>query len=167
MVTERFNPKYSGNRRHPPALLGYVAAMGFFDMNGAQNAYEQVYDDQRPRHEITHELLAGAAGFEAMHMYEQHRENEGITEHHELGKELLAGFATAEVDKHLENDYYHHIDREQAQQQAQQQANYLYDQQYSQYDPNFNPQYAQQQYGQPVYDPNGQPYSQYQPYGQY
>ena len=118
-------------------------------MFGAQNAYDQVSDDQRPRHEITHELLAGAAGFEAMRMYEHHRENEGITEHHELGKELLAGFVTAEVEKHLEKGYYNHLDREQAQMQAQQQASYLYDQQYGQYDPNYGqPQYGQQPYGQ-------------------
>ena len=119
-------------------------------MFGAQNAYDQVYDEQRPRHEITHELLAGAAGFEAMRMYEHHRENEGITEHHELGKELLAGFVTAEVEKHLEKGYYNHLDREQAQMQAQQQAGYLYDQQYGQYDPNYGQgqQYGQQQYGQ-------------------
>ena len=62
----------------------------------------------------------------------------------ELGKELLAGFATAEVDKHLENGYYDHLDREQARFQAQQQASYLYDQQYGQYDPS----YGQPQYGQ-------------------
>ena len=127
--------------------------MGFFDMFGAQDAYNQVYDEQRPRHELTHEVLAGAAGFEAVRMYEHHREAEGITEHHELGKELLAGFACAELDKHLEKGYYDHIDREQAQLQAQQQANYLYDQQYGQqYDPNYNQGYAQQQYGQPVPD---------------
>src|ERR1700722_7800851 len=137
----------------PP--LGYLAAMGFFDMFGAQDAYGQVYDDQRPRHEITHEVLAGAAGFEAMRMYEHHRENEGITEHHELGKEMLAGFAAAEVDKHLENGYYDHLDREQAQYQAQQQAGYLYDQQYSQYDPKYG---QGQQYGQPQY---GHQYGQY------
>ena len=120
-------------------------------MSGAQGAYDQVYDDQRPRNEIGHELLAGAAGFEAMRMYEHHRENEGIVEHHELGKEMLAGFAAAELDKHLEKGYYDHLEREQLQQQAQQQANYLYDQQYGQqYDPNFDPAYAQQQYGQPM-----------------
>ncbi|HEY6495977.1 MAG TPA: DUF3759 domain-containing protein [Trebonia sp.] len=133
--------------------------MGFFDMSGAQDAYNQVYDDQRPPHEITHELLAGAAGFEAMRMYEHHRENEGITEHHELGKEMLAGFAAAELDKHVEKGYYDHLEREQLQYQTQQQANYLYDQQYGQqYDPNFDPQFAQQQYGQPMYDPYNQQY---------
>lgn len=101
-------------------------------MFGAQDAYGQVQDEQRPRHEITHELLAGAAGFEAMRMYEHHRESEGVTEHHELAKEMLAGFATAEVDKHFENGYYGHLDREQAARQAQQQAQYLWDQQYPQ-----------------------------------
>jgi len=127
-------------------------------MFGAQDAYNQVYDDQRPPHEMTHELLAGAAGFEAMRMYEHHREAEGITEHHELGKEMLAGFASAELDKHLEKDYYNHLDRDQLQWQTQQQANYLYDQQYGQYDPNYDPQYAQQQYDQMQYP---------QQYGQY
>jgi hypothetical protein len=113
--------------------------MGLFDMFGAQDAYGQVYDDDRPRHEITHELLAGAAGFEAMRMYEHHRENEGYTEHHELAKEMLAGFATAEVDKHFERGYYDHLDRDRdrAQFEARQQADYLWDQ-----------QYGQQQYGQ-------------------
>jgi hypothetical protein len=106
--------------------------MDFFDMFGAQDAYGQVYDEDRPRHEITHELMAGAAGFEAMRMFEQHREREGNPAHHELAKELLAGFAAAEVEKHFENGFYDHLDQEQARFQAQQQANYLYDQQYGQ-----------------------------------
>jgi hypothetical protein len=118
-------------------------------MFGAQDAYAQVYDEGRPRHEITHELIAGAAGFEAMRMYEHHREREGIPEHHELAKELLAGFATAEVDKHFENGYYDHLDQEQARFQAQQQADYLYDQQYGQgYGPGYGPGYGQPGYSQ-------------------
>ena len=126
-------------------------------MLGAQNAYGQVYDGGRPPHEMTHELIAGAAGFEAMRMFEHHREREGIPEHHELAKELLAGFATAEVDKHFENDRYSHLDREQARFQGQQQANYLYDQQYGQQgyggQPGYDQQYGQQGYGgQPGYD---------------
>jgi hypothetical protein len=104
--------------------------MGLFDMFGAQDAYDQVYDDGRPRHEITHELIAGAAGFEAMRMWEHHREREGYPEHHELAKELLAGFVTAEVDKHFERGHYGHLDRERAQFDARQQADHLWDQQY-------------------------------------
>ena len=107
--------------------------MGFFDRLGAQGAYDQVYDDQRPRHEITHEVLAGAAGFEAMRMYEHHREREGIVEHHELGKEMLAGFAVAEIDKHFQQDRYGHLDRHEAKRLAREQADYLWQQQYGRY----------------------------------
>ena len=104
-------------------------------MFGAEQAYGQVYNDDYPRPEVSHELLAGAAGFAAMHEYERHREREGITEHHELDKELIAGFAAAEVDKHFERERYEHLERERAQELAQQQAQYLYDQQYSPYYP--------------------------------
>jgi Protein of unknown function (DUF3759) len=62
-------------------------------------------------------------------VYEHHREREGIVEHHALGKELLAGFAAAEVDKHFDSGRYGHLDREQARMQAQQQADHLWQQQ--------------------------------------
>jgi hypothetical protein len=63
-------------------------------------------------------------------MYEHHREREGITEHHELAKELLAGFAAAEIDKHFESGRFGHLDRHQAKKLAQQQAQHLWDQQH-------------------------------------
>ncbi len=107
--------------------------MGLFDRLGAQGAYDQVYGGGMRHGDVTHELLAGAAGFEAMRMYEHHREREGIREHHSLGKELLAGFATAEVDKHFEEGRFGHLDRHQARRQAQQQADYLWQQQYGGY----------------------------------
>jgi hypothetical protein len=106
--------------------------MGLFDFIAAQSAHGQVYGGERHHSEWSHELVAGAAGFEAMRMYEHHREREGITEHHALGKELLAGFALAEVDKHFENRGLSHMDREMARRQAREQANFLYDQQYGQ-----------------------------------
>ena len=102
-------------------------------MFGARGAYDQVYGRDTPHHDVTHELLAGAAGFEAVRMYEHHREREGIREHHELGKELLAGFAAAEVDKHFQEGRFGHLDRHQARRQAEQQADYLWQQQYGGY----------------------------------
>ena len=104
--------------------------MGLFTHHHARDAYDQVYGGGRPRHEITHELLAGAAAFEAMRMYEHHREREGIPEHHELAKELLAGFVGAEIDKHFENDRYRHLSRHEARRLARQQADSLMQQQY-------------------------------------
>jgi hypothetical protein len=107
--------------------------MGFFDRHGARDAYDRVYGGGIPHHEVTHDLLAGAAGFEAMRMYEHHREREGITEHYALGKEMLAGFAVAEIDKHFDDGRYGHLDRHQARRQAQEQADYLWQQQYGRY----------------------------------
>ena len=107
--------------------------MGLFSHHAARDAYDQVYGDGRPRHEVTHELLAGAAAFEAMRMYEHHREREGIVEHHELGKELLAGFAAAEIDKHFEQGRFGHLDRHEARRLARNQADFLWQQQYGRY----------------------------------
>jgi Protein of unknown function (DUF3759) len=56
------------------------------------------------------------------------REREGIAEHHELGKELLASFAAAEVDKHFQQGGLGHLDRERARFEAQQQAHHLWNQ---------------------------------------
>src|ERR1700733_13379954 len=107
--------------------------MGFFERREAREAYDQVYGGGRPPHEVSHELLAGAAGFEAMRLYEHHREREGIVEHHSLGKEMLAGFAAAEIDKHFDEGRFGHLDRREARDQAQQQADYLWQQQHGRY----------------------------------
>jgi hypothetical protein len=107
--------------------------MGLFERDRAEFAHGQVYGGQMPHGDVTHELLGAAAGFEAMRMYEHHREREGIVEHHELGKELIAGFAVAEVDKHFERGGFGHLDREQARFQAQQQAQGFYDQQFGRF----------------------------------
>jgi hypothetical protein len=107
--------------------------MGLFDFLGANHAHDDVYGGRRPHHEVTHELLAGAAGFEAVRMYEHHREREGIAEHHELGKELLAGFAVAEIDKHFEQDRYGHLNRHEARRLAQEQADFLWQERHGRY----------------------------------
>ena len=104
--------------------------MGFFERHEARKAYDQVYGGGRPPHEVSHELLAGAAGFEAMRMYEHHREREGIPEQHELAKELLAGFVTAEIDKHFEEDRYRHLSRHEARRMAREQAEFLWAERY-------------------------------------
>jgi hypothetical protein len=129
----------------------------FFDQFGAQSAYEQFNDPNHPRHHVTHELVAGAAGFEAMRMYEQHRQENGEPVHHAMAKELLAGFAAAEIDRHFEGELLGHLDHQRARQHAQDQAGYLYDQQYGGdpgygqqggYDQNYDQQYGDPGYGQ-------------------
>jgi hypothetical protein len=78
----------------------------------------------------THELLAAAVGFEAMRMYELHREREGIPVHHRVAKELLAAFVAAEIDRHFDTGRYRHLSRREARRMAHEQAQWLWQQQY-------------------------------------
>jgi hypothetical protein len=102
--------------------------MGLFDHDHAKNMHGQVYGGQVPHADVTHEMLAAAAGFEAMRMYEHHRERQGMPVHHELAKELIGGFAAAEVDKHFDQGRFGHLDRGQARTQAQRHALGMFEQ---------------------------------------
>jgi hypothetical protein len=109
--------------------------MGLFDLFGAEDVHGDVYGGRRHHSDWTHQVVAGAVGFEAMRLYEHHREREGIVGHHELGKELIAGLAMAEADKLFEGRGLHHMERDRARRRAAEQAEYLYDEQYQQYYP--------------------------------
>jgi hypothetical protein len=101
-----------------------------FDHDGARDAHGRVYEGEPHNASWTHELVAGAAGFEAMRMFEKHQEREGEPVHHALAKELLAGFASAEADKLFETRGLDWLDRERATEHAREQAHALYDQRY-------------------------------------
>jgi Protein of unknown function (DUF3759) len=105
--------------------------MSHYDRQRAREAYDLVYGGRHHNHhEMTHELLAGAAGFEAMRLYEHHLEREGLSPHHELAKELLAAFVAAEVEKHFERGRYGHLNRHEAHRLAREQAEHLWREQY-------------------------------------
>lgn len=81
--------------------------MGWFDHDEARNASQEVYGyegqvQEQHKGKFSHELIAGAAGFEAVKAYEDHLRKEGQPVSHSTMKELLAGFAMAEVDKLVE-----------------------------------------------------------------
>jgi ferritin-like protein len=107
--------------------------MGLLDRHGARAAHEQVYGGGVEHQDVTHELLAGAAGFEAVRLYKHHRDREGIVGHHEHGEEMLAGLAAEEVDKHFHSGRYGHLDLDQARAEAQEQAGFLWNAQYGRY----------------------------------
>jgi hypothetical protein len=66
-------------------------------------AYSSVYNnDQQHKPKFSHELVAGAASFEAMRMFENSQRKEGKSVSHGFAKELLAGIAGGEVDKLFE-----------------------------------------------------------------
>ncbi|KAJ7446456.1 hypothetical protein B0H11DRAFT_2084810, partial [Mycena galericulata] len=103
-----------------------------FNEGDAQRHYEQVYMGQHERHHgsLTHEAIAGAAGFAAMHAYEAHLRATGQPVSHGKMKEILAAIAAAEVDKLAETKGLDHLDRHRAKKYAEHQAHMLAEQRY-------------------------------------
>ncbi|KAI8812591.1 hypothetical protein BJ742DRAFT_792960 [Cladochytrium replicatum] len=79
--------------------------MGMFDFfSQIVNPHHQmVYAENGNKGSLTHEILAGAAGFEAIRLLESHHATAtGQPVQHSLFKEILAGIAAGEIDKLVE-----------------------------------------------------------------
>ncbi|KAJ5893284.1 hypothetical protein N7495_004975 [Penicillium taxi] len=96
--------------------------MGWFDNNDHEEAAQQWNSSEPREHEpsFAHELIAGAASFEAAKAYEEHCERNGKPESHQKAKELLAGFAGAFIDREVESKGLDFLDKEKAKYQARQ-----------------------------------------------
>ncbi|QRV77550.1 phosphoglycerate mutase family protein [Ceratobasidium sp. AG-Ba] len=96
--------------------------MGWFGEDSDQaQAYEQV--TQRPHEaEWSHELIAGAASYEAAKAYEKHVAANGKPDSHAKAKELFAAFVGAFVDREVETRGLDYIDKEKAKHQARKDA---------------------------------------------
>nr|GAT51316.1 predicted protein [Mycena chlorophos] len=92
--------------------------MGFFSSN--EDAYNQVQNAPH-KAELSHELIAAAASFEAAKAYEKHCAENGKPQSHALAKELLAGFAGAFIDRTVETKGLDFVDKEKAKRAAAQQ----------------------------------------------
>jgi len=105
--------------------------MGIFDLlEGHSNNYNQyVQDPQQHKAKLSHELIAGAASYEAMKAYEKKRKAEGDHDH-STAREMIAAIAGAEADKMIETKGLNWVDREQARRGAQQQAVQAYNERY-------------------------------------
>ncbi|CAD6574019.1 MAG: hypothetical protein TREMPRED_000989 [Tremellales sp. Tagirdzhanova-0007] len=104
--------------------------MGLFDFfNNDSSGHDEVYNSD-PNHQghFSHELVGGAAGFEAMRKYEQHCAQNGQPPNHAMAKELIAGMAAAECDKLFETKGLNKIDQFEAKRHAEQQATQALDQ---------------------------------------
>lgn len=97
-----------------------------------------MYDGEPHESHLSHELIGGAAAFEAMHLFENQQRKEGKTVSHGFAKEMLAAVAGAEVDKLAETKGLDFLSKEKAKHHAKKQAEDLYDQHYGdmqEYDP--------------------------------
>ena len=90
--------------------------------------HQQIYQQEQPaNHKAswTHEVVAGAAAFEAMKAYEKRRTAEGNHDH-TFAREMLAAVAAAEADKLVETKGLNYLDKERAKRQAVQQAHQVH-----------------------------------------
>ncbi|KAL5504552.1 hypothetical protein ACEPAH_7213 [Sanghuangporus vaninii] len=131
------------------SILGmFGGGEGFtpFSESRAQEHYRDLYLSDQPRHEAnwTHEAIAAAAGFAAMHAYEAHLRATGQPVSHGKMKEILAAIAAAEVDKLAETKGLDWIDRHRAKKLAEQQAHALAAERYGEYNTGWEYASAQQ-----------------------
>ncbi|RUS20086.1 hypothetical protein BC937DRAFT_86377 [Endogone sp. FLAS-F59071] len=91
-----------------------------------QDAHHQVYHEHKAH--LTHELLAGAAAFEAVKAWEDKQREEGKPTNHALAKEIIASLAAAEMVKLAEEHGVAGDDKEKLQGMAVVAAHNFYDQ---------------------------------------
>ncbi|CRG88998.1 hypothetical protein PISL3812_06033 [Talaromyces islandicus] len=97
--------------------------MGWFDDDSQQRQSYETWNSSEPKEHdasLVHELIAGAASYEAAKAYENHVAENGQPDSHAKAKEIMAGFAGAFVDREVETRGLDFIDREKAKYQARQ-----------------------------------------------
>jgi hypothetical protein len=107
--------------------------MGFFHHEGSDEhqAYQKFQDTpDENKAELSHELISGAAAYEAAKAYEDHVAKNGKPDSHAKAKELLAGFAGAFIDRELETRGMDFAQREEAKYKAKKRAEAHVDGQY-------------------------------------
>uniref|UniRef100_A0A1D1Z239 Cytochrome P450 71D10 n=1 Tax=Anthurium amnicola TaxID=1678845 RepID=A0A1D1Z239_9ARAE len=104
--------------------------MGLFDTFGGH--HDDVYNEKKHKGHLSHEIIAGAAAFEAMKAFEKRKEEQtGQKDKHATLKQIFAGLAAAEADKLIETKGLDALDKKQAKEQAAESANKLYDEKYA------------------------------------
>ncbi|ORZ03645.1 hypothetical protein BCR43DRAFT_520755 [Syncephalastrum racemosum] len=76
---------------------------------------------------LSHELIAGAAAYEATKAYNKHCEKHGKPVDHAHGKQLIGGIAGGIVDKLAETKGLDKVEKHKAKKDAEQQAHSYYD----------------------------------------
>jgi len=104
--------------------------MGWFgnddsDQGQAYDQYNQYANSDQPEHKakISHELISGAAAFEATKAWEDHQAANGKPVSHALAKEALVGIAGAFIDREVETRGLDAVDSYKAKRQAEQHIN--------------------------------------------
>ncbi|CAL3964053.1 unnamed protein product [Diplocarpon coronariae] len=109
--------------RQPTSLAAFK--MGWFDGNTDESQAYEEYQNAPDKHraKFSHELIGGAAAFEAAKAYEDHVRKNGKPASHAEAKEILAGLAGAFIDREFETRGLNTIDRERAKHDAHKRLN--------------------------------------------
>ncbi|ORZ25053.1 hypothetical protein BCR42DRAFT_399282 [Absidia repens] len=100
--------------------------MGFSDLFGKH--HEEVSNaSEEHKGSLTHEVIAGAAAYQALKAYNEHCEKNGKPVEHAKAKQILAGFAGGALDKLVETKGLDFIDKQKAKRQAEDQLESYYD----------------------------------------
>jgi len=92
--------------------------MGWFNDDSDQaQAYDQVVNAPH-KAELSHELIAAAASYEAAKAYENHVAKNGKPDSHAKAKEVFAGLAGAFIDRIVETKGLDYVDKQKAQHRA-------------------------------------------------
>ncbi|KIO25186.1 hypothetical protein M407DRAFT_8565 [Tulasnella calospora MUT 4182] len=103
--------------------------MGFWNSSEDEKTWgdaNQQVKDAGHKAELSHELIAGAAAYEASKAWEKHQEENGEKPSHAKAKEIFAGVAGAFIDRVVETKGLDYVDREKAKRQAEKLAEEQY-----------------------------------------
>ncbi|KAE8143685.1 hypothetical protein BDV38DRAFT_1829 [Aspergillus pseudotamarii] len=87
-----------------------------------ENAYNQVQESQGHENHLTHDLIGGAAGYEAIKMFNDYQAKNGKVVEHAQAKEIIGGFAAAALTGLFETKGLDQIDKLKAQHEAKKHA---------------------------------------------
>ncbi|KAI8372897.1 ricin B lectin domain-containing protein [Radiomyces spectabilis] len=88
----------------------------------ASEAHREVYQERKAH--LSHQLIAGAAAYEAVKAYRRRQEAQGKPVSYGFAKQAVAAFAAAEVVKFAETHNWSHSQKEAAQRSAEQAADH-------------------------------------------
>ncbi|KAB8201497.1 hypothetical protein BDV34DRAFT_229258 [Aspergillus parasiticus] len=91
------------------------------DHENAQH-HKEVTDTEGHKGHWSHQVIGGAAAYEAMKAYNDHEAKNGKPQSHAQAKEVAAGFAFAAAERLFETKGLDFIDKEKAKYHAKQEA---------------------------------------------
>ncbi|KAF4501670.1 phosphoglycerate mutase family [Fusarium agapanthi] len=101
--------------------------MGWFEENNTEvvqeyNQYDQFSENKEHHAKLSHEIIGGAAAFEAAKAYEDHVAKNGKPDSHAKAKEFLAGAVGAFVEREFETKGLDFYDKEEAKRHGERKA---------------------------------------------